>query len=384
MAKIKITRRNESERLDGRAPLYANININREKIRIPVELSVTKKEWDPDEERIRGRGAEIRDKNLIISNIKAKITDILVRSRLSGEQLTKRSFISLYRLPANDGDFISFAHRHIDSLRQALQWNTLRQHTAILKKLEQYRPNLHLHEITTEFLRTYAVHLRDKMGNCPNTVGKNLSVIRVYYYAAMRAGLVLRNPFEAFRIPQGNPGIVFLTEEELNNLIELFRSNELTDIEQDVLRFFLFMTFTGMHITDARGLQIEQIFGGEIHYTRQKTRTKVAVPLSVPAEKLTDYYRAGRRRGNLFVKLPTDQAFNRIIKRICQKVGILKPISAKAGRHTFATIYYKRNGGDLGTLSKLLGHKSINTTMIYAHIMKDSRVAGVSAFNDML
>ena len=46
--------------------------------------------------------------------------------------------------------------------------------------------------------------------------------------------------------------------------------------------------------------------------------------------------------------------------------------------------YYKKNNGDLGTLSKLLGHTQISTTMIYAHIMKDSRVAGVSAFDDML
>ena len=59
-------------------------------------------------------------------------------------------------------------------------------------------------------------------------------------------------------------------------------------------------------------------------------------------------------------------------------------MSAKAARHTFATLYYKKNNGDVGTLSKLLGHTQINTTMVYAHIMKDSRVAGVSAFDGML
>lgn len=69
---------------------------------------------------------------------------------------------------------------------------------------------------------------------------------------------------------------------------------------------------------------------------------------------------------------------------MCQRVDILKPVSAKAARHTFATLYYKKNGGDLGTLSKLLGHTSITTTMIYAHIMKENRVAGVSAFDGML
>ncbi len=187
-----------------------------------------------------------------------------------------------------------------------------------------------------------------------------------------------------YKLPAADPSVIYLTEEELNSLAALYNSDILPENEQDVLRFFLFMTFTAMHISDAKTLQIEQIIGGEIHYRRTKTHIRVNIPLSKPAAKLVEYYQAGRVRGNLFRNLPTDQAFNRIIKRVCMRVGINKPVSAKAARHTFATLYYKKNSGDLGTLSKLLGHTSVTTTMIYAHIMKDSRVAGVSAFDDML
>lgn len=384
MAKITIKRRKESERADGSAPLYAVLNINREKIRIPVEIAVTETEWDAASERIKGRGQEVKDKNLIISNVKAKISDILVRERLTGERLTKASFLSLYRRPVEDGHFIAFARRHLDATRAALQWETQRHHAAALKKLEEYRPDLYLDDITPEFLRTYAVYLRDKLGNCAGTIRKNMCVLRVYYYATMRAGLVRRNPFDTYKVPRAEPVVVFLTKDEFSTLLELYKSDVLPENEQDVLRFFIFMTFTGMHITDARYLQIEQIVGGEIHYTRQKTRTKVIMPLSAPAAKLIDYYKAGRRRGNLFLSLPTDQAFNRVIKRVCQRVNITKAVSAKAARHTFATIYYKLNGGDIGTLSKLLGHTSVNTTMVYAHILKENRVAGMAAFDDML
>jgi integrase len=185
-------------------------------------------------------------------------------------------------------------------------------------------------------------------------------------------------------VPAADPVVVFLTETELNSLIDLYHENNLPDNEMDALRFFLFMTFTAMHISDARALQIEHISGGEIHYVRIKTHTHVNMPVSVPAAKLIEYYADGRTRGNLFRHLPTDQAFNRIIKRVCERAGITKAVSAKAARHTFATLYYKKNSGDIGTLSKLLGHTSISTTMIYAHIMKDNRIAGVSAFDDML
>lgn len=384
MAKVTIKRRNESERADGRAALYAVLNIERVKIRLPLDLAVTASEWDPIAERVKGRGQEVKDKNLIISNTKAKISDILVRARLTGEALTKESFLALYRRPGETMNFNEYAARHLDELRSALQPETIRHHTAALKKLKEHAPGLQIGDITPEWLRVYAAYLRDSHHNNPGTIRKNMCVIRMHYYAAMRAGKVKANPFEVYKLPSADPLVVYLTEQELNDLIALFTSGNLPENEQEVLRFFLFMTFTAMHISDARALQIEQIRGGEIHYRRLKTHTRVNMPLSKPAAQLVEYYRAGRDRGNLFRSLPTDQAFNRVIKRICKRVGIDKPVSAKAARHTFATLYYKKNSGDLGTLSKLLGHTSISTTMIYAHIMKDSRVAGVSAFDDML
>mgnify|MGYP001061263162 FL=1 len=384
MAKVTIKRRNESERADGRAALYAVLNIERIKIRLPLDIAVTSAEWDETAERVRGRGQQVKDWNLIISNTKAKISDILVRARLTGETLTKDSFLALYRRPGETMNFIEYARRHLEALKTALQPETMRHHAAALRKLESYNPRLQIAEITPDWLRVYAAYLRDKHHNNPGTIRKNMCVIRMHYYAAMRAGKVKNNPFEAYRIPQTDPTVVFLTEDELNALIGVFRSDKLDEGETDVLRFFLFMCFTAMHISDARSLQIEQIHGGEIHYTRIKTRTRVNMPLSVPAAKLVEYYKEGRLRGPLFRHLPTDQAFNRIIKRICKRIGINKAVSAKSARHTFETLYYKKNNGDLGTLSKLLGHTQISTTMIYAHIMKDSRVAGVSAFDDML
>lgn len=384
MAKVTIKRRNESERADGRAALYAVLNIERIKIRLPLDIAVTSSEWDPVAERIKGRAQEVKDKNLIISNTKAKISDILVRARLTGERLTKDSFLALYRRPGETMNFNEFAARHLDELRTAMRPETVRHHKAALKKLKEHAPELQIGDITPDWLRVYAAFLREKHHNNPGTIRKNMCVIRMHYYAAMRAGKVKVNPFEVYRLPAADPLIVFLTEQELNCMTALYNSESLPEGEQQVLRFFLFMTFTGMHISDARALHIEQMQEGEIHYRRIKTNTRVIMPLSKPAALLFDYYREGRSRGVLVRELPTDQAFNRIIKRICLSVGINKAISAKAARHTFATLYYKKNSGDVGTLSKLLGHTSINTTMIYAHIMKDDRVAGVAAFDDMM
>ncbi len=83
------------------------------------------------------------------------------------------------------------------------------------------------------------------------------------------------------------------------------------------------------------------------------------------------------------MNLPTDQDINRVLKTIAGKVGITKDISSKTGRHTFATLYYKKTH-DIVTLSHLLGHSSITMTMVYAHALEDEREVGIHAFDDML
>ncbi|MCS2302695.1 hypothetical protein NXX23_09580 [Bacteroides ovatus] len=100
---------------------------------------------------------------------------------------------------------------------------------------------------------------------------------------------------------------------------------------QNVLRFFLFLCFTSLHIGDAKALQINQFIGNELHYTRGKTKIPVTVPLSDPARYIYEYYRVGRTKGNLFMNLPTDQDINRVLKTIAGKVGITKDISSKTG-----------------------------------------------------
>lgn len=62
------------------------------------------------------------------------------------------------------------------------------------------------------------------------------------------------------------------------------------------------------------------------------------------------------------------QAVNRSIKKAVRKTGIQKKVSAHTFRHSFAT-HLLKNGYDFRTVQKLLGHKSVKTTMIYKHVL---------------
>ena len=385
MTKISIMRRRDAaSKKDGKAPIVAVFTISGEKIRYPIGISVTESEWDAKRCRVKGKGGAVDDQNLLIEQTRSKISQIFVKFRLSGAPLRKLNFLKEMKKFGVAEDFNSYALESFGEYRRSIGEETAKNHSSALMKVREYSPTLGFDELTSDWLKGYVRHLRETKGNALSTIRKNISVIRFYCERAYRDGKMEQRPFDDYRVKSEKPTVVFLKEEELERLTALFRSKTLADSRQDILRFFLFMVFTGMHISDAKSLTIEQTYDGRIVYRRQKTGTSVILPLSQPAAKLVDYYAAGRSRGRLFRNMPTDQAFNRVIKIICRSVDIRKPVSAKTGRHTFATLYLAKNPGDISTLSRLLGHTNIETTMTYVHTLREDKEKGVSVFDGML
>ena len=116
MTAIRVVRQGKKGKTD-RLPLYVEFYINREKIRIAVRLSVTSKEWDEQNEVIKGRDKESKDKNLIISNIRSRVSDIFVRARLKNETLTKESFFRQYNYFFRYLETSRFYHQETGNIR---------------------------------------------------------------------------------------------------------------------------------------------------------------------------------------------------------------------------------------------------------------------------
>jgi integrase len=161
----------------------------------------------------------------------------------------------------------------------------------------------------------------------------------------------------------------FLTIEELNSLVKTECNNPL------LKRAALFSALTGLRFSDIKNLvwgELEYIEGNGyfIQFKQQKTKGVEMMPISEQAYSLL-----GER------KEPTDKVFEGLTysayenKHLYQRIGaagITKDITFHCFRHTFATLQLSK-GTDIYTVSKMLGHRELKTTQIYAKIIDQTK-----------
>ncbi len=111
--------------------------------------------------------------------------------------------------------------------------------------------------------------------------------------------------------------------------------------------------------------------------TMQKTTTPIYLPLSKQAVTWLPERNGAGGSELVFAKLPDNKDTNYYLKQWVKDAGISKPVSFHCSRHTFATLMLTL-GADLYTTSKLLGHRNVRTTQIYAKIINKKKDEAVS------
>ena len=211
-----------------------------------------------------------------------------------------------------------------------------------------------------------------------------MAIFKKYVLAAWKMGYLDENPFSNWKIKRGTSNYTYLVESEINTLLKAYNDGIFEAKYHKTLEFFLFMCFSSLHVTDARNLKLEQFTEDSFVYFRAKNRNRkpepIMIPLSETLKMIVNNAVGTRKKGNVFIDLPADQTMNRYLKYIAKKLEIDKKLSHKVGRHTFAT-YFLSQTKDLTTLKELLGHSELRETLIYAHVMDESKVEGIKCFD---
>ena len=85
-----------------------------------------------------------------------------------------------------------------------------------------------------------------------------------------------------------------------------------------------------------------------------------------PSAKLS----ADPRSGRMLRHHISPSTIQKAVSRAVSKAGIIKHATVHTLRHSFAT-HLLMNGVNIREVQELLGHKKVETTMIYTHVMRD-------------
>ncbi|MDD2635953.1 MAG: site-specific integrase [Bacteroidales bacterium] len=230
-----------------------------------------------------------------------------------------------------------------------------------------------INNVDYKFIAELELHLKTKRKCCHNTATKYIKNFKKIIRIAKANDWIKLDPFanHKFKLQKVDRG--YLTESEIETIKNKDIAIERLNIVRDA---FLFACYTGLAYSDLKKLApnnlIEKGNGSIWVYTkRTKTGTECHIPLIGAALLLLKKYQKHPYCIENKVLLPiySNQKTNAYLKEIGTICGIDKNLSSHLARHTFATTITLNNNVPIETVSKMLGHSSINMTKIYARLL---------------
>ena len=354
--KKKIKSSNESKKIKVRLrkkdtdhySIYLDLwkNGKREYIYPKRSICGTKESAKADNENLRYTFA-LRDKKEI---------DLLLDD--TGFELKKRAL--------SKADFIEY----FKTLSKTKTGTTQKKWLSLHKHLTDFtNGKLSIEEIDVKFCESFYDYL--------NTLGSH-STPKVYYKVFIASlnrlqsdGVIIRNPA---KIASGKPEMrkklqqnkekprEFLSIEEIRRLLE----TPISDIQ--IKNAFIFSCFTGLRNSDIRKLTFARFNEGYLYFRQHKTDEDERMKLHPKANEIVNEQRQIQNSSDNVFSLIDNKAVNKHITRWVKTAEIEKKISFHCARHSFATICLTNDIG-IYTVQKLLGHKDIASTQIYAKLI---------------
>lgn len=243
------------------------------------------------------------------------------------------------------------------------------------------KTDVYLPEVNHKFITDYEFYLKSVQKLQHNSAMSNMKKLKKIIRQCVANDWLDKDPFKSYKITTKETHRNFLLKDELqlltNKNLHIQRLDQVRDI-------FLFSCYTGLSYSDVMMLTRKDIsigIDGEqwIFTTRIKTDTASRIPLLPIAKSILEKY-SGQQNivitGRLLPKI-SNQRLNAYLKEINDICGFNKELTFHCARHTFATTVTLTNGVPIETVGKMLGHKNLRTTQIYAKIL-DTKVS-----NDM-
>ncbi len=243
---------------------------------------------------------------------------------------------------------------------------------AALKKLKKYLNNqdILINDVTEELTAGFVEFLKRETLH-QNTVHIYFTALKTVLRSAYKKGIIsidIANRVDNVKKIETQRGFLTLNE------LRILKNTDCKNIE--VKRMALFSALTGLRFSDIKALTWENIALEDDQkqlyaYIRiKKTKQIERIPINKDAEQFL-----GKRKqdNEKIFNPPSITSISLNIANWVGLAGIKKHITFHSFRHSFAVIHLEI-GTDIYTVSKLLSHKDLKTTLVYAKLVDSKKV----------
>ncbi len=382
----------------GQVPVMGRITINGTMSQFSCKLSVPISLWDTKGNKAVGKSLEARRINEKLENIKTNIGKQYQRlcdrdSYVTAEKV-RNAFLGIgddCRLLLQTFDeYLAEFRKRVGKDRSVStfeNYSNARRYLASFLKYEYKVEDMLFRELNRDFIEKSVAYLSSVRNMLPGSIVTPVKKLKLMAYMAYKNGWIPVNPFAGFYVKPEYGERRYLSASELQAVMDVQLPNYKTGINRDV---FVFCAFTGLSHADVVKLTHADIYtddNGErwIIDKRQKTGTQFRVKLLPVAEKIYDRYKDMHLPGGkVFPIKRYYRTMNMSLRHVAKHAGLSFNPTMHMARHTFATTVTLTQGVPLETVSKMLGHKRITTTQIYARITNDKIGRDMAALSEKL
>jgi integrase/recombinase XerD len=281
-------------------------------------------------------------------------------------------------------------------IEKSLSSNSVSAYVNDINKLilfvEEHYPGLTPETVKLAQLRKF-VEWMSQHGISPRTQARTISGIKSFYKFLLIEEAVENDPttlLESPRIGRKLPEV--LSDDEINRLIDAVNISKAEGLRNKAILETLYSC--GLRVSELVDLKLSNLhFEQEFIRIAGKGERERLVPISKKAIEDIKKYLVNSRKKHVIEKGNENIVFlNRrgkklsrvmiftIIKNLADKIKLEKNISPHTFRHSFASALVQ-GGADLRTVQEMLGHESILTTEIYAHLDKEYLKDTVNKFH---
>ncbi|MEO0045124.1 MAG: hypothetical protein RL705_315 [Bacteroidota bacterium] len=369
----------------GLVPIFQRITIGGQRIERSTGKYIAAELWSPYEAKLRGKTEHTRSIN---NHLHKLLNEVLEAEKDLILHRKEVNYFNMKNILTGKGEkertIVPIFQEHNDRIQALVPTGEFAQGT-----VERYKTTLNhfksfleskfkvadiaIDKIDYAFIMDFDFFLRTQRACKNNTSIKYVKNFQKIFNICLNNEWVTKDVFKKYKPKPTAVDRDFLIEPEL----QIIQSKEFKTFRLVLVRdIYIFSCYTGLAYVDVQNLSPANISMGIdgskwIFTNREKTEGPSHIPILPIVEELIEKYKNHPKAVNKNRVMPilSNQRMNSYLREIADVCGINKELTFHTARHTFATTVTLSNGVPLESVSKMLGHRSIKSTQIYARVL---------------